>query len=167
MDVANHPLKFGGFNPLYYVQWIDEAWSLADARGWDSPADRDSAEARVNLARSIILSRTTLGPSRPEPPTAGPNAAGGPFPSKSVSVRALRNSRGIEFRFQGATSPPETFDLFDVQGRPVVSRRVSQIDASPENWIWRPESAGPPTAGVYFALFRGPGWLARTKVLVP
>lgn len=159
VDVAGQPLKFGGADPTYYVRWIDDVWQLADARGWDSPAQRDTVEARVTLARAILLSRTTAGaaPGVPAPTASDPTVA--------VAVRAEPAGRRITFRFDAAPTAPETFELFDVQGRALATRRLPQVDVSRERWTWEPGVLAPrPAAGIYFARFRGPGWSAGTRV---
>lgn len=165
VDVAGAPLKFGGADPTYYVRWIDEAWQLADDRGWDNSAQRDSVLSRVTLARSIMLARTTAGsaPEIPDPTTPG----GGVAPAPTPSVRVEAAGRRIRFRFVDAPGAPETFDLFDIQGRALCTRRLPQDEVSREGWSWEPGVLAPrPAAGVYFARFRGSGWSAGTRVTI-
>lgn len=161
IDVPGLPQRFGGTDPLSYVRWIDDVWAIADARGWNAPAERDTVLARVTQARAIVLSRTYGGvPEAPE----------GPPTSEVPPVRTAAERRGgaIRFRFTDAPSAPETFDLFDVQGRTVVTRRLLQLDATTTGWDWHPErDARPIPAGIYFARFRGHGWRSGARVMLP
>lgn len=166
IDVAGHPLRFGGDDPLYYVNWVDDVWALADSRGWATPANRDSALARVTLARSILLSRTTAAPPAPTSPGVDvPAAASTPPPA--ASVVAERAGSNIRFRFAHAPGAPESFELFDVQGRAVFTQRLLQLDLSAAGWEWRPGGLDTPLPrGLYFARFRGAGWSASVRVVL-
>ena len=55
VDVPGRPRLFGGTDPLYYVQWIDDVWALADARGWNSSAEHDTVLARVTQVPFMVL----------------------------------------------------------------------------------------------------------------
>jgi len=168
VDVPGLPPTFSSADPLYYVDWVEDVLWMTRTRGmWNAPADQDTVEARLSWAGSILLSRTSVGRSGVGAPDGSP-AAGSGHRALEVHVRTENAARGITFRFDGASSAPETFDLFDVNGKPVLTRRILQLDASPTAWTWKFASAGRPLAsGIYLARFRGADWNAGTKIRVP
>jgi TolB protein len=174
ITVSGKPILFGGPDPLYYVDWINDVWNIALGKGFATTSDRDLTEARLTQARNIILNRTIVGPDRdptvlPPPPEDGSQVDLLPEGSASavtrLSARVLPGGRGITFGFGDGAPAPESFELYDVVGRRVASRRIDQGEASSGSWSWTP-SEGPLRAGVYFAVFRRQEWSGSLRVVV-
>jgi TolB protein len=171
IDAPGRPLRFGGPDPLSYVRWIDEVGEMAFRRGFPSEAEREAFRVRLERARRIVYSRTTVYPREtgeepdvPLVPAAQGTAPGPPRPSASPNP----SSGAITFTFADEAPLPESFELFDVAGRPRAARRLDQGELVGGRWTWHPGAEAPRLeGGVYFARFRGPGGSATIRLLRP
>lgn len=170
VQVPGHPLRFGGVDPAYYVNWIDEAWSLAQGKGFEKSEDRTLASARVALARRTLFARTTLAPPREggeEPPDVeGPPGADEAATGRPRLTATPNPSSGpIRFHLAGLPERPERFALYDVQGRLIDVRRLPIRGLDEAGWTWTPDAGNAPAPGIYFAVFEGAGWSRRVRVI--
>lgn len=174
VQVPGKPLRFGGADPGYYVHWIDEAWSLAQARGFEKSEDYTLAAARVALARRTLFAHTTLAAPRDgqeEPPdveggpTVDREAAPGVPARAAISAWPNPSSGPVQFHLAGLPGPPERFALYDVQGRLLDVRRLAWDELGDASWTWQPAAGHRPAPGIYFAVFEGAGWSRRIRLL--
>lgn len=174
LHVPGKPLRFGGLDPGYYVRWVDDVWSLAQARGFAGPEDATEVAARIERARRVLRNRTTLVPGRgpDDPPDVhgqpGVDASGAGMEEGRVHLEARPNpGRGeIRFSWTAGTDAPERFELYDVQGRLLDVRRLPESAAASGAWSWSSGGAGERPAGIYFALLRGADSVRRVRLVL-
>jgi TolB protein len=175
IEVPGKPIRFGGLNALTYVDWIDEVWALALSKGFTSNADRDLTALRLDEARRLIRSRTIHAAGRDpvdEPPVPEEVHAGtGGLPLESNAPPSIvfdaKSEGQLTFRFGPSDNRPESFELYDVTGRRLATRRLEQRQAAAGSWTWTEHGSGVTlSSGIYFAVFRGHDWSRTLRVAV-
>lgn len=175
IDVPGKPIRFGGPNALTYVEWIDEVWALALAKGFASNADRDLTAWRVDEARRLIRARTIHAAGRDpvdDPPTPEEGHSGMNLPVEgpsqpSITVVVESEGHGLRFLFGPSDNRPESFELYDVTGRRLATRRLDQRQSAAGSWTWTANGSGVTlSSGIYFAVFRGHDWSRTLQVAV-
>lgn len=170
VEVPGLPVRFGGANPMEYVQWVDDVLDLAVARGFSSAEERETVLQRCIRAREILFDRTILTPNKvgetgPDPEfPAGADA--GLEASAAVVAEPNPSRSNWTFRFGHEAPAPEFMELYDVTGRRLTARRVRLDDLGPDGWTWSPEADGLDLRpGVYYARFLGPGWSRSLRLI--
>jgi hypothetical protein len=175
ISVPGKPLVFDGPDALYYVEWINDVWSLAQTKGFASNADRNLTAARLDEAKRVIRSRTIHAAGREpvETPPTPENGAHGDGLSAladgppAISCEVQSGGRALRFLFGPSNSLPETFELYNVAGRRLATRRLDQRQTAGGSWTWNESGSGVTlSSGVYFAVFRGHDWSRTLQVTV-